>query len=438
MLIQFSVRNFKTFKEKATLSLVASNYDKDTREADNIIDNEQFNLRILKSAVMYGPNASGKSKFIEALLFMKGYVVSSSKEGQKGDLINVEPFMLSDTARTGGSEFEVIFLFKNAIYRYGFEVDRKQVVSEWLYHRPKTKEIEIFYRNHQKISGHARHFSKGLKLVKEDLIRDNALLLSVAAQFNEDYSVSTIEWFGRMGIISGLREESYKGFSVGQAARPEYKEKILKMVQSADLGIHDMTIETIDPKNIPDNIPEEKRGLIARRFKESGILFSSDIKTLHPIYDDSHKVVGAHPLSMDRDESAGTRKFFALTGPILDSLENGRIMVVDELDMKLHPNLVSEIVGLFNSRELNPKNAQFIFNTHNTNLLSDGLFRRDQVWFIEKDVYGAARLYSLADFKSGDVRKGESFEDNYLRGKYGGTPYLGLFQESAGLYNASK
>jgi hypothetical protein len=129
---------------------------------------------------------------------------------------------------------------------------------------------------------------------------------------------------------------------------------------------------------------------------------------------------------MEDEESSGTKKFFALTGPVLDSIENGYVLVIDELDSKLHPNLVCKIVSLFNSKELNPKNAQLIFNTHDTNLLSSGLFRRDQIWFAEKDKYGASKLFSLADFKS-EVRKTENFEDNYIRGKYGAVPFLGEF-----------
>jgi uncharacterized protein len=149
--------------------------------------------------------------------------------------------------------------------------------------------------------------------------------------------------------------------------------------------------------------------------------------TKHKKYDEDLKAVGNISFSLEDDESSGTRKFFALTGPILDVIENGYTLVVDELDSKLHPNLVSKIVSLFNSKELNKKNAQLIFNTHDTNLLSSGLFRRDQIWFTNKNKYGEAKLYSLADFKSDEVRKTEPFEENYISGKYGAVPFLGFF-----------
>jgi hypothetical protein len=144
-------------------------------------------------------------------------------------------------------------------------------------------------------------------------------------------------------------------------------------------------------------------------------------------YDKNKNKVEDTNFSMNTDESKGTQKFFYLTGPIIDALENGGIIIADELDSKIHPNLVCKIVSLFNSETINNKNAQLIFNTHDTNLLSSGLFRKDQIWFTEKDKFGEAKLYSLADFKSDTVRKNEAFEDNYIRGKYGAVPFLGFF-----------
>ncbi len=167
MLLQFSVKNFKTFKDKASLNLVASNYDKDTREFDNIYNDDKFGIRLLKSAVVYGSNASGKSKFFEALSFMKYFVISSSKESQKGDEIDTEPFKLSSESENSPSEFEVIFTHNNVMFRYGFEVDKKNVISEWLYYKPKTKEIELFYRDGENFETHSRNFTKGKTVIKK-------------------------------------------------------------------------------------------------------------------------------------------------------------------------------------------------------------------------------------------------------------------------------
>lgn len=427
MLLQFSVANFRTFKDRVTLNMIASNYDKETREDDNIIFSPKYNIRSLKSAVIYGANASGKSKFIQALMFMKRFTINSSKDSQKGDEIDIEPFRLNSETIESPSEFEVVFLHNDIQYRYGFEVDREQIVSEWLYQKPKTKEIELFYRDFQDIEVHAKNFKKGLIAVKEGLVRDNALLLSLAAQLNDEIAIEVINWFKKLKTISGLREEGYQGYTIGRTKDPKTKLRILELLKAADLGIQDIRLELLDIEKLPKDLPKELRDRIIKESKEEDSELISDVLTSHKQYDSSNKYIDDVHFSMEDDESSGTRKFFALTGPIIDVIKNGYILVVDELDSKLHPNLVCKLVSLFNSKELNPKNAQLIFNTHDTNLLSSGLFRRDQIWFTEKNKFGAATLYSLSDFKSDSVRKSEAFEDNYVRGKYGSVPYLGFF-----------
>ncbi|WP_291108172.1 AAA family ATPase [Flavobacterium sp. UBA6195] len=428
MLLQFSIKNFRTFKEKTSLSLIASNYDKDTRENDNVYYDEKFGLRLLKSVVIYGSNASGKSKLLEAITFMKQYVINSSKEGQKGDEIDVKPFKLNIETENEPSEFEVIFIKDNILYRYGFEATKEKVISEWLFYKPKTKEIELFYRENNKFDTHERSFSKGKTVVKEGLVRDNALLISVAAQFNDKTAISVIDWFKKLKVISGLNETSYQGFTMGKTEDLTYKSKILDLLKAADLGIQDINLQRLDIDKLPKDMPKEIKDKIIKEVNEKKAEFISDVLTTHKKYDSKMKPIDNVILSLEDDESSGTRKFFALTGPILDVIENGHILVVDELDSKLHPNLVCKIVSLFNSRKLNKKNAQLIFNTHDTNLLSSGLFRRDQIWFTDKNKFGEAKLYSLSDFKSDEVRKTESFEENYIRGKYGAVPYLGFFE----------
>ena len=407
MIIQFSVRNFRTFKEKATLSLIASNYDKETREKENISDANIYNLRILKSAVIYGANASGKSKFIEALMFMKHFAITSSKESQKGAKIPVEPFKLSAESENEPSEFEVIFTYKKVMYRYGFEVDKNRVVSEWFFHKPKTKEVELFYRELQNFKIHPRSFQKGAIGVKEGLVRDNALLLSLAAQLNDSTAINVIDWFSELNVISGLKENEFSENSITKVKTENGKNRILDFLKKADLGIVDLDFLEIN----------------SGQFKENPF---SVILTKRNKFDRMIKI-GQSSFFLNMDESEGTKKYFYLLGFVIDAIEKGSAIVIDELDSKLHPNLVEKIVLLFNRKELNPKNAQLIFNTHDTNLLSSGLFRKDQVWFTEKDKFGEARLYSLADFKSDEVRKNEAFEDNYIRGKYGAVPFLGFF-----------
>jgi AAA15 family ATPase/GTPase len=424
MLVQFSIRNFKTFREKTTLNMVATNYDKSTREKENVAHQDDFNLRLLKSVVIFGANASGKSKLIDGLMFMKHFVISST-DSQKGDSIEVEPFRLQTDSEKDSSEFEVIFLHNKAMFRYGFEVTSEKVISEWLYHRPNTKEVEIFYREGQKFEIHSRNFSKGAFLVKEDVIRDNELMLPKAAQFNDKIAGEVFDWFKGFRIVSGLDESGHVGFTMHRTKDPEHKAKILELLKVADLSIQDIVLEFLDVSKLPKDMPQEIKDMILQQVKDGGAEIISDVLTTHKKYDSNKEYIGDIKFSLDNEESSGTKKFFALTGPILDSLENGYILVVDELDSKLHPNLVHKLVSLFNSAEHNPHNAQLIFNTHNTSLLNSDLFRRDQIWFVEKDRIGVSKLFSLSDFTA---RKGENFGNNYVNGKYGAVPYLNSFE----------
>jgi hypothetical protein len=251
-------------------------------------------------------------------------------------------------------------------------------------------------------------------------------LLSVAAQFNDKNCSKVLEWFNQMEIISGLHERGYKNNSITKTKDPIQKKKILNLLKAADLGIENisylefgMTFKTKDERKQFEELKEKMKDYDSEAF--------ADIKTTHKKYDTNKKKVDEVTFSMQKDESNGTQKFFYLTGTIIDVLENGSVLIADELDSKLHPNLVCKLISLFNSKELNPKNAQIIFNTHDTNLLNSRLFRRDQIWFIEKDRYGASKLYSLSDFKS-EVRKNDNFEENYIYGKYGAIPFLNSFE----------
>ncbi len=426
MLLQFSIKNFRTFKEKATLSLVASNYDKDTRETQNIYVDTKLKLRLLKSAVIYGANASGKSKFFDALVFMKNFIITSSKLNQNGESIDVDPFRLNSESEKQPSEFEIIFTHENVLYRYGFEADKKKIISEWLYYKPKTKEIELFFREKSKFQAHERNFQKGKTVIKEGLVRDNALLVSVAAQFNDSISISVIDWFEKLNIISGLEENSFKNNTIGKIKNEKGKIRILEFLKAADLGIQDIQYEEFPLPGLPDKL-KKKFLKLKEEMKDLDPEIFSDISILHNVYDNNRKNIGKTKFSVSRDESNGTKKFLYLSGTIIDVLERGGILFGDEFDSKLHPNLMSKIVSLFNSKEINRNNAQLIFNTHDTNLLSSDLFRRDQIWFIEKNKFGEAKLYSLADFRSDEVKRTDSFEENYIRGKYGAIPILSFF-----------
>ncbi|MCX6162803.1 MAG: ATP-binding protein [Ignavibacteriae bacterium] len=424
MLIQFSIGNYRTFKEKATLSLVASNYDKTTREDDNVYAEDKFGLRILKSAVIYGANASGKSKLLEAVEFMRWLVLNSFRKIQIGEKIKVHPFLFHSDFENAPSYFEIIFYHNKILYRYGFEVTKEEVESEWLFMREIRKEILIFKRQGEKREFHPVHFKVGKSLQRQEMLRKNALILSSAAQTNNKIVEDVIDWFKNLQILSGLREEGYEGYTINRFSQPGNKESIVEFLKAAAMGIADIAFKKTGINDIPADFPIELNDNLIKKINGEGAELFTDVLTKHKKYDKNLTHTGLVDLSMGNDESSGTRKFFALAGPIFDTLQNGYTLIVDELDSKLHPNLVCKISEMFNSKEINQKNAQIIFNTHNSNLLSSGLFRRDQVWFTKKDRYGEAKLYSLSDIK---VRRDNLFENDYLDGRYGAIPYLGYF-----------
>jgi AAA15 family ATPase/GTPase len=425
MLIQFSVKNYKTFAEEVKLSMVASKDD--TLQEKNVFSSG-FGYDLLKSAVVYGANASGKSKLIEAMLFMKNFV-NNSANFHSNKKIDVEPFKLSTATEKEPSMFEVIFVYENEMYRYGFEVTTEKIISEWLFVRQnngKPKETELFYREEQKFEYNKTKF-KVKSLIDNDRVKENTLLLSKADVENEKTAKKVFHWItNNLNILFASKEENFVTYTVGKLQEDNnYKQRIIKFLDNADLGIQDLspTIQDIE------KLPKELQEMLVKNSDGKEIMVFSDVHTSRKKFNEYLEFVGNATFSMDNDESQGTNKYFALSAPILDTLENGTTLFVDELDAKLHPNLVSKIVALFNSNITNPKNAQLIFNTHDTNLLSSGLFRRDQIWFTEKNHYGAADLYSLAEFKTDKVRKDDNFEKNYIEGRYGAIPYLGNFEK---------
>lgn len=395
MLIQFSVGNFLSFKEQSTLSLVASALkDIQILSEDVIFNIGETDLALLKSATIYGANASGKSNFIKALDFFKWYVINSSKDIQAGERVNVESFRLSSSTVEEPSYFEAIFCNTEYQYRYGFEADENMVHSEWLYqkaNKKRAKEVELFYRDEDCFNIHSK-FIIGKELISKQMVRTNALLLSVAAQFNDAVAVEIVKWLNDTTIISGSNEKNIWDLATIRLDDLKMKQRIVDFSRYADLGI--------------ENIEKVNNAIIS----------------MHTQYDDEGNEVKLINFPFKKNESEGTIKYFSLAYPIIDALDNGKRLIIDEFDSKMHPLLTCRIIALFNSKETNPKNAQLIFTTHDTNLLSASIFRRDQIWFTQKDRFGATELYSLAEYK---VRNDASFEKDYLSGKYGAIPIMG-------------
>ncbi|HMN26884.1 MAG TPA: ATP-binding protein [Caldilineaceae bacterium] len=433
MLIEFTIGNYKSFKEKATLSMVATNVvSKDKSVDENNVCLINDDLSLLKSVAVYGANASGKSNLIAALRFMRRYVLDSSKESQSDEPIPVKSFRLSTETDKAASFFEVVFLLEGRQYRYGFEVDRERVISEWLYHVPARREAKLFERTAEGITA-TSVFKEGKDL--ESRTRDNALFLSVVAQFNGKLSQSILRWFRSLTIISGLQDSELMRQTVKILEDSKTKDEILWLIKELGVGIDDVRVQQLPfISSMPSNTPAELRSVfddLAKLLAERSIHFEDrfEIQTVHRQYDATGKPVSEAIFDLETDESEGTKKIFALAGTVVSILQNGQILVIDELDARLHPLIIRTLINLFNSRQTNPQNAQLIFATHDTNLLCKELFRRDQIWFTEKDRFGATHLYSLVEYK---VRNDASFESNYIQGRYGAIPYIGDLSQVLG------
>jgi len=430
MLIEFSIGNYRSFKDVVIFSLVAANISaQDKRLDENNVFKVDTDLSLLKSSVIYGANASGKSNLAAALRFMRQFVLNSSKETQIAEKIGTEPFRLSTDTADSPSRFEIVFILEERKYRYGFSVDTERVVSEWLYHVPIKKETRLFERQLDKISVTAA-FKEGKEVTGKT--RPNALFLSSVAQWNGALSEKILGWFRRLNVISGLNDTALMGITTQMLADPNLRDEVVNLIKKLDVGIDDIRIEK---GNLPSiaSIPQEIRGLFDEFVKLSKRPDTEvvEIQTSHRKYNANGETVSLESFTIEENESEGTKKLVALSGPLIDTLKNGRTLLIDEMDARLHPLITRAIIDLFNSNESNPHNAQLIFITHDTNLLSKDRFRRDQIWFAEKDRLGATHIYSLVEFK---VRKDASFSVDYINGKYGAIPLTGdlshLWEES--------
>lgn len=425
MLIEFSIGNYRSFKDRVTLSFVSANTkarDANVNKNNTILVNDK--LTLLTSLAIYGANASGKSNIVMALAFMRRFVLSSANESQADEPLAVEPFRLSTETENEPSFFELVFLLDGNQYRYGFEVSNTRVVSEWLFSFTSAKEATLFVREENTIKLSSRFFKEGKGL--EGKTRPNALFLSVVSQFNGEIAQSILKWFRRIGVVSGLDDTLYRAFTIRQVIEGKHKDEIIQLVKNLDIGISEIEGIRLDKNQVPlpPNMPEELRNLLVNSLGDKDWL---TVQTKHSKFDSKGRQVDLVSFDMDQNESHGTQKAFYLAGPIVNSLSQGRVLIIDEMEARLHPLLTQELIQLFNSLENNPKRAQLIFTTHDTNLLSNRLFRRDQIWFVEKDGFSASHLYSLAEIKinAGKVRNDASFEDDYLQGRYGAVPFLG-------------
>jgi len=397
MLIEFRFKNFKSFQDEQVLSMVAGS---DKSLLDNVITDKALGKRkLVRSAVLYGANASGKSNLVDALDFVQSFVEGSA-ERKQGAEIPVHLFRLDKTDDESPAEFEISFIHQGVRYQYGFSVDRKRVHEEWLIAYPKGLPQKWFERPVLGSLESEWYFGPQLKGEKKRLVsvtRPDVLFLSEAANFNHKQLSEVYGWFARYFRGTALASEQ----SVAQAIAEDkdFRAAMKDILRLADLGILDFSV-----KETP--------------FQQKHF----DVRLWHQTQE---RAGPGEPFSLE-DESLGTRRFFILSYLWLCALADGFTLVVDEMDTSLHPVLVRKLVSLFHNPDTNPQSAQLVFNTHDTTLLDSSLFRRDQIWFVEKDNAGASHLYPLLEYSP---RKGEALAKGYLQGRYGALPFIEEFAE---------
>ncbi len=400
--------------------MAASNYYKGLEEM-NCFDAGVNGLpKLLRTAVVYGPNAAGKSNLFRALHFMQNFVLKSHSH-QEGQAVNAVPFALDSRAKKGSSEFEIFFVQDEVRYQYGFAVNRARVTKEWLLAFPEGKAQRWDEREYDaKAEADQWYFGSkftGRRRLWQEATGKNALFLSRAVQLNNEQLKPVFGWFqSRLAVILPGAQINLQ-LSIDQCASEEGLQRIMAFMNSADIGISGITVKknpiSMTPEMLPPEMPQPFKDQILRDVQGKEI---PDIQFLHKT--DAGESASFH----FPDESDGTKKLFVLAGPCLDVLAKGRILFIDEMDTSLHPLMVRFLIGLIQNPGINRHNAQLIFTTHDTSVLDAELFRRDQVWFVEKDREQASRLYPLSDFKP---RKGEALEKGYLNGRYGALPFIG-------------
>ena len=440
MLVEFSVENFRSIRDHATLSMVAARLRARDEQLDrtNVIEVSD-KVAILRSAVIYGANASGKSNVLKAMGFMRHMVLNSSRM-LDGELIPVEPFRLNVASSQRPSTFEIVFLIEGIQYRYGFSLTQTEIIAEWLYFIPTLREVELFTRTGTEIHIGPR-FSEGKGL--KGLNLDNKLFLSTVDQFKKSQVAKRVRsWFlDSCRTLTAVDDSGYLPYTIKCIEEGRYRAQLEQLVRRLDLDIVGLSVADIPlPAHIAQ-LQDTLKIIVETNSKGNGQLHLpglspervvKELRTTHAIRGSSGEVVEQMEFSAASMESEGTQKLIALTGPIMDVLAHGWTLFLDEIDSQLHPLITAAILKLFNSPITNPHNAQIICTTHDTNLLDRHLFRRDQVYFVEKDSSSASHLYSLAEFKlpndageSRSVRNDASFEKDYIQGRYGAIPYLG-------------
>ena len=442
-LLSFTVRNVRSYWDEVNLSLLGTRLSEADVVRELTVAGSPAPVSVLPVAGIFGANASGKSTMLRAMADMRKIVLGSFRRGDRETRLPRHSFLLHREGPQRPSRFAVDLILDGVRWQYGFDIDDHRVLDEYAYHYPRGRQALVFRRNlddGDPIFGPVFR-SSGRALVR--LVRENALLLSVAgaAAGGSDEDRPGIAnllgplfaWFRSnlllMEAENGLARLAY---TADRLQHPEHGAAILDLLQAADLGI--TKIERVDPEpevanrvkralDILNGLEDEPETKQEKQFR----VVSSDLVRLHHAGTE-----GPAPIE-PMHESQGTRAWIGMLGPLLATIRTGSTVLVDELDGSLHPHLVREFIRLFQNRKTNSRCAQLVFNAHDPTILGDGARRslgRDQIWLTEKNAAGATTLYPLADFRP---KRGEALGRRYLQGRYGGVPVLdpAEFQEAA-------
>lgn len=386
-----------------------------SENAGALVRAERYGIDLLRAAAVYGPNASGKSSLFSSLHFMRNAVVESHRSWHPAGGVPRIPFALDRRSAGEPSLFAIDVLVGDVRYEYGFTVTSARVLEEWLYAWPRGRRQEWFTRDasrdmefvfNRALAGENRAISA--------FTRPNSLFLSAAAQNNHEMLGPIYRWFAeRLWVADDDTRREFEKYTVQRCREPAFREILSSFLRTADLGL--TGIDFTEEEASPD--PQRQGDPIAEAFR--ALAGGPRVQFRHG----SDDPFAEYALPYDQ-ESRGTRTLFSLLGVVSWSLESGSTLAIDELDQSLHSQLARTIVETFNGEHTNPNGAQLLFNTHDTNLLDTTLLRRDQIWFTEKGLNGATRLFPLTDFHA---RKQENLERGYLQGRYGAVPAVSPF-----------
>jgi len=433
MLLEFRVCNYRSIGEEQILSLIPVAKQKD--HLKNVLTRGKY--QALNAISLYGQNGSGKSNLLLAMSFLDKLLHISARTSSTTKL-PYDPFLLRDGWQDKPTRFEITFVIEENRYRYGLEFSEKEILKEWLFRKSQGREVNLFEREGEIIDV-SSGFNGSKKIIDAaiEATRNNALFLSTCDMLNVEEAKNIFVWFGNFNMIDGLNTEELHTVDLWE--KEEYRDKIKKYLESLSLNIADIDIaaKDFDESELPPDLPKSMRSRLAKGLKGKQ---SYKVIAKHRLYD-----INAKPtkklLSWEwlERESAGTKKAFELSGPILYALANGGILIIDEIEAKMHPIMTLNTIDVFLDSRSNPNKAQIIFATHDTNLLTYSDLRRDQICFVEKNNWESSELYTLSDFvyfqqkdgefKSEKERPDTDKEKRYFEGRYKAIPALGEFRK---------